>query len=322
MVGPRNSSGQRQFRRAELCSKRWNIGEWLHGAWDDDGGRVGEVRGIPRRRSWRATVTRLSGRTAVVTGASPNIGGVLAQGLAAAGARVVCTDVVRDVAERCAATIVDAGGEALAVDGDVTDPAHADSVVRQAVERWGSVDILVNNAVWFNQKGLLTMPLAEYRRQLDVILGGAFIFTKAVAESMIATRTAGSIINVLSTAAWQGQPGNIGYSTGKSGLINFTRSAAMELAEHRIRVNGFTPTATMPQDPELLRRLADERLPASSYPMDFGGQFPWHRLPTPSDYVPTVVFLASDDSAMITGSNITVDGGAMAKYWPWRPHAG
>jgi NAD(P)-dependent dehydrogenase (short-subunit alcohol dehydrogenase family) len=266
-------------------------------------------------------VNRLAGRTAIVTGASPNIGGVLAQGLAQAGARVVCTDVVADVAERCAASIIAAGGEALAVGGDVTDPDHADEVVAVALDRWGGVDILVNNAVWFNQKGLLTMPLAEYRRQLDVILGGAFIFAKAVAGAMIARKSGGSIINVLSTAAWQGQPGNIGYSTGKSGLINFTRSAAMELAEHRIRVNGFTPTATMPEDPELLRKLAEGGLPASDYPMDFAGQFPWHRLPVPSDYVPTVVFLASDDSAMITGSNITVDGGAMAKYWPWRPHS-
>jgi NAD(P)-dependent dehydrogenase (short-subunit alcohol dehydrogenase family) len=262
---------------------------------------------------------RLTGRTAIVTGASPNIGGILAQGLAAAGAHVVCTDVVPEVAQECADKIVAAGGEAFAVGGDVTDPDHADSVVDRALDRWGHVDVLVNNAVWFNQKGLLTMPLVEYRRQLDIILSGAFIFTKAVANAMITTNIAGSIINVLSTAAWQGQPGNIGYSTGKSGLINFTRSAAMELAEYRIRVNGFTPTATMPEDPGLLRKLAEHGLPASSYPMDFAGQFPWHRLPTPSDYVPTVVFLASDDSAMITGSNITVDGGAMAKYWPWRP---
>ena len=263
---------------------------------------------------------RLSGRTAIVTGASPNIGGVLAQGLAEAGARVVCTDVVSDVADRAAAAIVAAGGEAFAVSGDVTDPDHADEVVSRALNRWGRVDVLVNNAVYFNQKGVLTMPLADYRRQLDVILGGAFIFTKAAAAAMIAGNSGGSVINVLSTAAWQGQPGNIGYSTGKSGLINFTRSAAMELAEYRIRVNGFTPTATMPEDPVLLRELAEGGFPATGYPMDFAGQFPWHRLPTPSDYVPTVVFLASDDSAMITGSNITVDAGATAKYWPWRPH--
>ena len=265
------------------------------------------------------SVTGLEGRTAIVTGASRNIGGVLAQGLAAAGARIVCTDIQSEVCESSAGQIVAAGGEAFAVSGDVTDPDHAQSVVTQALDRWGRVDILVNNAVWFNEKGLLSMPLDEYRRQIDIILGGAFVFTKAVATAMIETGTAGSIINVLSTAAWQGQPGNIGYSTGKSGLINFTRSAAMELAEHRIRVNSFTPTATMPDDPAVLEKMRSAAETAQ-YRMDFIGQFPWHRLPSAHDYVPTVVFLASDDSTMITGTNVTVDGGATAKYWPWYPH--
>ncbi|MDQ6522950.1 SDR family oxidoreductase [Nocardioides sp. LHD-245] len=266
-------------------------------------------------------MSRLAGRVAIVTGASPNIGGALARGLAAEGARLVVTDVSDASAEAAARTIEEAGGEAIAVVGDVTDPDHAADAVRQAEQRWGGVDILVNNAVWFNQKGLLDMPLAEYRRQLDIILGGAFIFTRVVAESMIRHGRAGSIINILSTAAWQGQPGNIGYSTGKSGLINFTRSAAMELAQHRIRVNGLTPTATMPEDPEILQRMTAATSAPGPWPMDFTSQFPWHRLPTPSDYVPAAVFLAGDESALITGSNITVDGGATAKYWPWRPQA-
>jgi NAD(P)-dependent dehydrogenase (short-subunit alcohol dehydrogenase family) len=265
-------------------------------------------------------VTRLDGKIAIVTGASANIGGSLAAGLAAEGAKVVCTDMSADVAAAAVARIEAAGGEAFAVTGDVTDPDHVIDVVAQTLDRWGRIDILVNNAVWFNQKGLFTMPLEEYRRQLDIILGGAFLFTRAVGQAMIDGQVAGSIINVLSTAAWQGQPGNIGYSTGKSGLINFTRSAAMELAEHGIRVNGFTPTATQPEDPEILARMASALAAPTQYPMDFAAQFPMKRLPTPSDYVPTVVFLASDDSQMITGSNITVDGGATAKYWPWRPH--
>jgi NAD(P)-dependent dehydrogenase (short-subunit alcohol dehydrogenase family) len=266
-------------------------------------------------------MNRLSGKVAIVTGASPNIGGYLARGLAAEGAKVVCTDILEPVAVACAKKIIDAGGEALAVVGDVTDPDHAAEVVAQAVQRFGHVDTLVNNAVVFNQKGLLTMPFEEYRRQLDVILGGAFLFTREVVNSMISAGTAGSIINVLSTAAWQGQPGNIGYSTAKSGMINFTRSAAMELAGYGIRVNGFTPTATQPQDPEILAKMAALTREPGKFPMDFAGQFPMGRLPTPDDYVGTVVFLASDESAMITGSNITVDGGATAKYWPWTPHA-
>ncbi|HWU22113.1 MAG TPA: SDR family oxidoreductase [Nocardioides sp.] len=263
---------------------------------------------------------RLEGKVAIVTGASPNIGGTLAAGLAAEGARVLCTDLSAEVAEAAARRIEQAGGEAAHLSGDVTDPAHAQEAVAYAVERWGGIDVLVNNAVFFQQQGVLDMAYDDFRRQLDVILGGSFLFTRAVAESMIEQRREGSIINVLSTAAWQGQPGNVGYSTGKSGLINFTRSTAMELARYGIRVNGFTPTATAPTDPEA--RAAMETLLArpSTYRNDFAAQLPLGRLPTPDDYVGAVVYLASDESAMVTGTNITVDAGATAKYWPWTPH--
>jgi len=265
-------------------------------------------------------VNRLADKVAIVTGASRNIGGTLAAGLAAEGARVVCTDLSLEVATESAEKIVADGGEAIALAGDVTDPAHADEVVAQAVSLWGRIDVLVNNAVLFRQQGVMTMPYEVYLRQLEVMLGGTFLFTRAVAQTMINGEVPGSIINVLSTAGWQGQPGNIGYCTGKSGLINFTRSAAMELAEFGIRVNGFTPTATEPEDPQSRRQMEELLGRPSRYPSDFRGQLPMRRLPTPSDYVGAVVFLASDESAMVTGTNITVDGGATAKYWPWNPH--
>ncbi|MDX2675082.1 SDR family NAD(P)-dependent oxidoreductase [Streptomyces soliscabiei] len=264
-------------------------------------------------------MNRLQDKVAIVTGTGPLIGGAIAAGLAAEGARVVCTGLDEDAVRPRVSAIEKAGGEAVAALGDVTDPAHAREVVELAAARWGRVDILVNNAMWFHKRGLLTMTVENYRRQLDVILGGAFLFTREVAQHMIGTGRRGSVINILSTAAWQGEPGNIGYSTGKSGLINFTRSAAMELARHGIRVNGFTPTATLPDDPEQARELAEKMAAAGEYRMDFQGLLPMGRLPTPQDYVPAVVFLASDESSMITGSNITVDGGATAKYWPWLP---
>jgi gluconate 5-dehydrogenase len=267
-------------------------------------------------------VNRLEAKVAIVTGASANIGGTLAAGLAREGAKVLCTDLSAEVAETSARRIRDAGGEAVAMSGDVTAPGHADDVVNEAFRRWGSVDILINNAVFFKQEGLLTMAVDDYRRQLDVILGGAFLFARAAARCMIEAKTPGSIINVLSTAAWQGQPGNIGYSTGKSGLINFTRSAAMELAEHGIRVNSFTPTATAPTDPEARDRMSAMLARPTPYNNDFAGQLPLGRLPTPEDYVGAVVFLASDESAMVTGTDIMVDGGATAKYWPWIPRGG
>lgn len=266
-------------------------------------------------------MTRLQGKTAIVTGASANIGGALALGLAQAGARVVCTDLFAEVAEATASRIREAGGESFAVAGDVTDPDHAEEVVAAAVDRWGGVDVLVNNAMVFNHKGVLSMSVSEFRHQVDVCLTGAFLFTRAVAQSMIATGRGGSIINILSTAAWQGQPGNVGYSTAKSGLINFTRSVAMELAEHRIRVNGFTPTVTRPDHPDGVAAIKAAATAEHGYRNDFYGLMPWPEIPAATDYVPSVVFLASDDSEFITGSNITVDGGATARYWPWLPHA-
>ena len=263
---------------------------------------------------------RLQGKVAIVTGTSRNIGGTIAAGFAAEGAAVACNDRRAELAEECAAGIRAGGGQAVAIPGDVTDAAFVDAAVASVVERYGHVDVLVNNAVLFDRQGLLTADFETYRRQLDVILGGAFLFTRAVAKSMIDLGVGGSVINVLSTAAWQGEPGNLGYGTGKSGLINFTRSVAMELAEHDIRVNALTPTATLPDDPRLRAELAGALAgTVGRYAMDFGPQIPLGRLLSPTDYVPAFVFLASDDSKMMTGTNITVDGGATAKYWAWRP---
>ena len=263
---------------------------------------------------------RLTGKVAIVTGASANIGGVLAAGLAAAGAKVACNDIVDTVASATVARIEADGGEAMAIPGDVTDPSAMALAVERVLDQWGHIDILVNNAVKFDTRGVLDMPVDAFRRQLDIILGGSFIMTGLVARSMIEHGVRGSVINVLSTAAWQGQAGNVGYCTAKSGMINFTRSTAMELASHGIRVNGFTPTATMPDDPALASAFstAVDAMQAAGR-MDFVGSNPWERLPTPSDYVGSVIFLASDDSALMTGSNVTVDGGALAKYWPQPP---
>jgi NAD(P)-dependent dehydrogenase (short-subunit alcohol dehydrogenase family) len=263
---------------------------------------------------------RLAGKVVFVTGTSRNIGGVAASGFAAAGARVACNDIRAERAHERAEAIRAAGAEAMAVPGDVTDPEQMGTAVAAVLDAWGAIDVLLSNAVRFDARGLLTMPIADYRRQVDIVLGGTFVTAQLVARSMIERSVRGCIIIVLSTAAWQGQAGNIGYCTAKSGLINFTRSAAMELAPYGIRVNSFTPTATMPDDPQLAAGFASaaEQM-ASAGVMDFAGQNPWPRLPTPSDYVAPLVFLASEDSTLMTGTNVTVDGGALAKYWPQPP---
>ena len=191
---------------------------------------------------------KLKDKVALVTGTSPNIGGGLAEALAAEGAAVVSVDASAANANDCAAYIKSIGGKALGITCDVTDEAQVTAAVQKACETFGQIDVLVNNAVFFNKKGVLTMPLAEWRKQIDVILTGAFLFTKYVAQSMIDRQVRGSILNIVSTAGHQGEPNNIAYSTAKSGMLNFTRSAAMELAKHGIRVNSLTPTATDPSE--------------------------------------------------------------------------
>ena len=266
---------------------------------------------------------KLAGKVAVVTGTSPNIGGGIATGLAEEGAKLVCVDIRPDYAERCAAHIRERSGEAISVTCDVTDDEQVSDMVQQAKDAFGGVDILVNNAVIFNQKGVLDMSLDEWDSQIAVILTGSFLCTKRVAQLMIEQGTQGSIINIISTAGHQGQPGNVGYCTGKSGLLNFTRSVAMELAPHGIRVNSLTPTAT---DPSEAAHMADKLGVLPRADTDPAGReitscaaSRWANYPVPSDYARAAAFLASNDAEMITGMDLRVDAGAVARYWAWTP---
>jgi len=269
---------------------------------------------------------RLSGKVALVTGTSPNIGGGIAEGLAQAGAAIVAVDARVDNAADCARAIVAAGGKALGLTCDVCDEDQVRATVGAGLAAFGRIDILVNNAAIFNKKGVLDMPLAEWRRQTDVILTGAFLMTKYVARAMIERGIAGRILNIVSTAGHQGEPGNIAYCTAKSGLLNFTRSAAMELARHDIRVVSLTPTATDPA--ESFERAArwgrEARRPSAALAAlmePFRRGVPMQRLPKPTDYGRAAAFLVSDDAAMITGADLRVDAGAVARYWAWDPAA-
>jgi NAD(P)-dependent dehydrogenase (short-subunit alcohol dehydrogenase family) len=268
---------------------------------------------------------KLEGKVALVTGTSPNIGGGLALGLADEGARVVCVDANAHNAEQCARHIEARGGQAIGVVCDVTDEGQVQAAVARARETYGGVDVLVNAAATFNEKGVLAMSVAEWSRQIAVLLTGAFLCTQHVARLMIEQGRKGSIINIISTAGYQGQPENIAYCTAKSGLLNFTRSAAMELAAHGIRVNSLTPTATDPR--EGMARAAEWGRPWE-LPCEVLETFderrqvtPLQRLPSPRHYARAAVFLASDDAELITGTDLRVDAGNLARYWAWTPPA-
>jgi NAD(P)-dependent dehydrogenase (short-subunit alcohol dehydrogenase family) len=268
---------------------------------------------------------RLKDKVALVTGTSANIGGGIAEVLAAEGAAVVCVDSRAENAADCARYVESTHARALPITCDVTDERQVITAVASAREAFGGIDILVNCAAIFNKKGVLDMPLEEWQRQLEIILTGTFLFTKHVAKLMIEQRRKGSIINIISTAGHQGEPNNIAYCTAKSGLLNFTRSAAMELVAHGIRVNSLTPTATDPS--ESLERAVrwgrkvpnSDRLKQAFEP--FRTRVAMQKLPGPSDYGQAAAFLASDAAAMITGTDLRVDAGAIAQYWAWDPAA-
>ena len=263
---------------------------------------------------------RLGGKVAIVTGTSPNIGGGIAQGLADEGAAVVCVDVAADNAQQCASWITSRGGKAVGVTCDVTDETQVAAMVARAREAFGGVDILVNNAGILGGLSVLEMPLERWTRQIGVNLTGNFLCTKHVARLMVEQGRRGSIIVIVSTAGHQGQAGNIAYSTSKGGLLNFTRAAAMDLARHGIRVNSLTPTATDGEE-GIERGVAwgRPRPEARGRLLDFARMVPMRKLPSPRHYARAAVFLASDDSEMITGFDLRVDAGAVAKYWPWVP---
>src|SRR5262249_39800638 len=191
---------------------------------------------------------RLAGKVALVTGCGPNINGGIAYGLADEGAKLVCVDRRLDYATACAKAIKERGGEAVGIVCDVTEDVTVRAAIGQAETAFGPIDVLVNGAALQIRKGLLDVSLDEFRRQLDVCLGGTLLFAKHVARSMIDHGRRGSIIKIGSTEAHQGNIGNIAYGTAKAGLLNFTRAAAMELAEFGIRVNSLSPTGTDPAE--------------------------------------------------------------------------
>ena len=267
-------------------------------------------------------MSRLTAKVAIVTGTSPNIGGGIAQGLADEGATVVCVDVGEDNARQCAEWITKRGGTALGIPCDVTDEQQVEAMVARVRERYGGADILVNNAGILGGMSVLDMPLDRWSRQVAVNLTGTFLCTKHVARLMVAEGRRGSIVVIISTAGHQGQAGNIAYSTTKSGLLNFTRAAAMDLVKHGIRVNSLTPTATDPEE-GIERGVAwgRPRPEPRARGLDFVKMLPMGKLPSPRHYARACVFLASDDAEMITGADLRVDAGAIAKYWPWVPHS-
>lgn len=251
----------------------------------------------------------LNGKVALVTGAGPNIGGRIATVLAEAGASVGCNDISVSAAEDAAESLRHTDGGGLALAGDITDEAQAEQMVARLVDRFGRIDILVNNAAVTVPHGLLDTSLDEWNRVLNINLTGSFLMSRAAARHMVAQGTGGSIVNIASTSGHRGRADALAYCSAKGGVLNMTRAMAMDLAPHNIRVNSVSPTKTGVSVGNL--ESAGER---------FFAEIPLGRLGDPVDHAQAVLFLASEQSAFCTGIDIRVDGGALAT-WGLQPSA-
>jgi 3-oxoacyl-[acyl-carrier protein] reductase len=247
---------------------------------------------------------RFDGKTAIVTGAGQGIGEAYAKALATEGAAVAVADLNTGQAERVASEIEAKGGVALA---HTVDVANADSAIEMAAtvtEKFGGIDLLVNNAAIYHGmklESLLTVDLEYYRHFLDVNLNGALLCARACYESMT-ERGGGAIVNQSSTAAWMA--GGY-YSISKAALNSLTICLAAELAPRGIRVNGIAPG---PTDTEATRTVVPKE-----YIDPLVASLKIKRLGQPQDLVGTLFFLLSEDSAWMTGHVLPVDGGQIVR---------
>ena len=247
-----------------------------------------------------STTNKLQGDVAVVTGAGQNIGQAIAERFAAEGAQVVVVDIDEERANSTVNSIQESGGAATAAITDVTDEEQVKEIVDIAEERFGPIDILVNNVAMNGRGELLNMSVETFDQVMAVNLRGPFLCTREVAHSMIESG-GGRIVNIGSTSAHRGRTDAIAYATSKSGILNFTRCAAKALSEYDIQVNTLSPTRTGSQVGS-----EDPRTGETDSDILVG------RWGTPEDQANAALFLVDPESEFVNGIELLVDGGSSA----------
>jgi NAD(P)-dependent dehydrogenase (short-subunit alcohol dehydrogenase family) len=240
---------------------------------------------------------KLANKVAIVTGAGRNIGEEVCRLFASEGAAVAVVDIDKARADAVAAEIVANGGKAM---GFVCDVGVEDDIVRCVADvkaAFGGVDILINNAAVSDNKTLFDITTQEWNRVLAITLTGPFLFSKYAAQEMIAQGRGGRIVNVSSTSGYYGRERAIAYTAAKGGVVNLTRSLAIQLAPHNIRVNAVVPN-------KIGSPVGKDAFDPTRPVVNLVG-----RPGLPIDLAKAALFLVSDDSEFIVGAALFIDGG-------------
>ena len=253
----------------------------------------------------RKGLGRLKGRVALVTGAARGIGRAIAEAYIAEGAIVGIIDLKQARVDAAVAELKALGGEAWGLGGDVSKRATLDQAAKTLLETYGRFDILVSNAMWARYQ-----PLAELDEEtLAGMVGTGFsavVWGMQIAETLMASRGGGVVINMASVASSRSLPNSLVYSGVKAGVVGLTRSGAVDLGPKSIRVNAIAPGTTLTEG--VTRNVSAEAMDHRL------SRTPLRRLGQPSDIADAAVFLASDESAWVNGHVLYVDGGITAAF--------
>ena len=255
---------------------------------------------------------RFDGKVVAVTGAAGGIGRAAALRFAAEGASVVAVDLPGAALTETVRLVAEAGGVALAVPADVTDEAQVQAYVAAAVDAFGGLDALINNAgIEGAVMPLVDYPVDQFDRVLAVNVRGVWLGMKHAAPA-IAARGGGAIVNTSSVAGLGGTPGIVAYGASKHAVVGLTKTAAVELAPLKVRVNAVCPS---PVETRMMRSLELGMSPDAPQAAHdaIAAAIPLGRYGEPDDVVALMCFLCSDDAVFLTGTAIPIDGGMKAR---------
>ncbi|MHA6252228.1 SDR family NAD(P)-dependent oxidoreductase [Oceanobacillus sp. CAU 1775] len=243
---------------------------------------------------------KLQDKVAVITGGVSGIGAATAKLFGTEGAKLVLVDMNEEKGAAFIEELKSEGTEAIFVKADVTNEEEVKNIFDTTIKTFGKVDVLFNNAGIGAVKPTEELTYAEWRRTVEVDLDGVFLVAQAAIREFLKAGS-GNIVNTASMYGWVGSPGSAAYNAAKAGVVNLTRSLALEYAERNIRVNSLSPGFI---ETPILGETDREFLTNAT---------PMKRLGTPEDMAKAVLFMASDDSSFMTGNSLIVDGGYTAQ---------